>query len=90
MQIPHFLSHKNAERDKIIRHKSYPEQDSNLHTSRHSHLKRARLPFRHPGLTFTKIVKKHKRHTTIKGKRVSFHQIKSFHHLNPPFHHSFI
>ena len=26
-----------------------PEQDSNLHASQHSHLKRARLPFRHPG-----------------------------------------
>ena len=24
-----------------------PEQDSNLHASRHTHLKRARLPFRH-------------------------------------------
>ena len=30
---------------------SYPEQDSNLHISRHSHLKRARLPFRHLGIT---------------------------------------
>ncbi len=29
-----------------------PEQDSNLHTSRHSHLKRARLPFRHLGINF--------------------------------------
>ncbi len=27
-----------------------PEQDSNLHASRHTHLKRARLPFRHLGL----------------------------------------
>ena len=26
-----------------------PEQDSNLHASQHSHLKRARLPFRHLG-----------------------------------------
>ena len=26
-----------------------PEQDSNLHISRHTHLKRARLPFRHLG-----------------------------------------
>ena len=26
-----------------------PEQDSNLHASRHTHLKRARLPFRHLG-----------------------------------------
>ena len=28
-----------------------PEQDSNLHASQHSHLKRARLPFRHLGFT---------------------------------------
>lgn len=28
-----------------------PEQDSNLHASQHSHLKRARLPFRHLGLS---------------------------------------
>ena len=27
-----------------------PEQDSNLHASRHAHLKRARLPFRHLGM----------------------------------------
>ena len=27
-----------------------PEQESNLHASRHSHLKRARLPFRHLGM----------------------------------------
>ena len=27
-----------------------PEQDSNLHASRHTHLKRARLPFRHLGI----------------------------------------
>ncbi len=27
-----------------------PEQDSNLHVSQHSHLKRARLPFRHLGI----------------------------------------
>ena len=27
-----------------------PKQDSNLHVSQHSHLKRARLPFRHLGL----------------------------------------
>ncbi len=26
-----------------------PRQDSNLHASQHSHLKRARLPFRHLG-----------------------------------------
>ena len=29
--------------------KQCPEQDSNLHVSQHSHLKRARLPFRHLG-----------------------------------------
>ncbi len=29
-----------------------PEQDSNLHASQHSHLKRARLPFRHLGNRF--------------------------------------
>lgn len=29
-----------------------PEQDSNLHASRHAHLKRARLPFRHLGIGF--------------------------------------
>lgn len=29
-----------------------PEQDSNLHASQHSHLKRARLPFRHLGLFY--------------------------------------
>ena len=29
---------------------SCPEQDSNLHVVKHSHLKRARLPFRHLGL----------------------------------------
>ena len=28
-----------------------PEQDSNLHASQHSHLKRARLPFRHLGFS---------------------------------------
>ncbi len=30
-------------------HSPCPEQDSNLHASRHTHLKRARLPFRHLG-----------------------------------------
>ena len=30
-----------------------PEQDSNLHASRHTHLKRTRLPFRHLGLHFS-------------------------------------
>lgn len=32
-----------------------PEQDSNLHASQHSHLKRARLPFRHLGIATAKI-----------------------------------
>ncbi len=31
-----------------------PEQDSNLHASQHSHLKRARLPFRHLGFCVCK------------------------------------
>ena len=34
----------------IVKHQKCPEQDSNLHASQHSHLKRARLPFRHPGI----------------------------------------
>ena len=33
----------------IISYLWCPEQDSNLHVSQHSHLKRARLPFRHLG-----------------------------------------
>ncbi len=32
-----------------------PEQDSNLHASQHSHLKRARLPFRHLGFCVAKL-----------------------------------
>lgn len=32
-----------------------PEQDSNLHASQHSHLKRARLPFRHLGFAIAKV-----------------------------------
>ena len=32
-----------------------PEQDSNLHVSQHSHLKRARLPFRHLGFCGCKV-----------------------------------
>ena len=32
-----------------------PEQDSNLHASQHSHLKRARLPFRHLGFCGAKL-----------------------------------
>ena len=33
-----------------------PEQDSNLHASQHSHLKRARLPFRHLGIANAKLI----------------------------------
>ncbi len=33
-----------------------PEQDSNLHASQHSHLKRARLPFRHLGNCCAKVM----------------------------------
>ncbi len=34
---------------KILNKKECPEQDSNLHASRHTHLKRARLPIPPPG-----------------------------------------
>ena len=34
--------------------KECPEQDSNLHASRHTHLKRARLPIPPPGLLIAK------------------------------------
>ena len=34
----------------IVQNDLCPEQDSNLHVSQHSHLKRARLPFRHLGI----------------------------------------
>ena len=37
-----------------------PEQDSNLHASRHTHLKRARLPFRHLGILCNTLVTTHK------------------------------
>ena len=40
---------------KTIQCNRCPEQDSNLHVSQHSHLKRARLPFRHLGKRFCKI-----------------------------------
>ena len=33
----------------MLNKKECPEQDSNLHTSRHTHLKRARLPIPPPG-----------------------------------------
>ena len=36
------------------------EQDSNLHASRHTHLKRARLPFRHLGILCNTLVTTHK------------------------------
>jgi hypothetical protein len=44
-----------------------PEQDSNLHASRHTHLKRARLPFRHLGIT----VFRPSRNKRLSGKRDS-------------------
>ena len=40
---------KIAENQTINSYLWCPEQDSNLHASQHSHLKRARLPFRHLG-----------------------------------------
>lgn len=40
---------KIAENQTINSYLRCPEQESNLHASRHSHLKRARLPFRHLG-----------------------------------------
>ena len=40
---------KMADNQTITSHILCPEQESNLHASRHSHLKRARLPFRHLG-----------------------------------------
>ena len=40
---------KIAENQTINSYLRCPEQDSNLHASQHSHLKRARLPFRHLG-----------------------------------------
>lgn len=43
---------KIAENQTINSYLWCPEQDSNLHASRHAHLKRARLPFRHLGIGF--------------------------------------
>lgn len=43
---------KIAENQMINSYLVCPEQDSNLHASRHAHLKRARLPFRHLGIAF--------------------------------------
>ncbi len=43
---------KIAENQMINSYLGCPEQDSNLHASRHAHLKRARLPFRHLGIGF--------------------------------------
>lgn len=37
-----------------------PGQESNLHASRHTHLKRARLPFRHLGILCNTLVTTHK------------------------------
>ena len=41
---------------KILNKKECPEQDSNLHASRHTHLKRARLPIPPPGHLFIKAI----------------------------------
>ncbi len=46
---------KIAENQMINSYLGCPEQDSNLHASQHSHLKRARLPFRHLGFCDAKI-----------------------------------
>ena len=40
---------------KTIQCNRCPEQDSNLHVSQHSHLKRARLPFRHLGIKHARV-----------------------------------
>ena len=40
---------KIADNQMINSYLGCPRQDSNLHVSQHSHLKRARLPFRHLG-----------------------------------------
>ncbi len=47
---------KIAENRKINSYSWCPEQDSNLHASQHSHLKRARLPFRHLGFCIANVV----------------------------------
>ena len=47
---------KIAENQMINSYLGCPEQDSNLHASQHSHLKRARLPFRHLGFAIAKVV----------------------------------
>ena len=51
LPIPPFLQFRVI----ILLFSSCPEQDSNLHVSQHSHLKRARLPFRHLGKRWSKI-----------------------------------
>ena len=52
LPIPPFLQFRVI----ILLFSSCPEQDSNLHVSQHSHLKRARLPFRHLGKRWSKIL----------------------------------
>ena len=42
-----------------------PEQDSNLHVSQHSHLKRARLPFRHLGNIHARVHSSKERKTRL-------------------------
>ena len=50
--LVHLRNKKPLENQSIIKGLECPEQDSNLHASRHAHLKRARLPFRHLGIAF--------------------------------------
>lgn len=50
-------NNKPLENQSIIKGLWCPEQDSNLHASQHSHLKRARLPFRHLGIASAKVIR---------------------------------
>ena len=54
LSVAYWQNKKIAENQMIISYLGCPEQDSNLHASRHAHLKRARLPFRHLGLVRSK------------------------------------
>ena len=51
------VNKKPLENLSIIKGSGCPEQDSNLHASQHSHLKRARLPFRHLGIASAKVIR---------------------------------
>ena len=53
--LVHLGDKKPLENQSIIKGLGCPEQDSNLHASQHSHLKRARLPFRHLGFCDAKL-----------------------------------